>query len=302
MQNTVIFHTDMVLSDHMKTIIGCHISSAGGMWKVFDRAKVAEVDAIQTFAGSPQTWKPPEYSDDDVAKFMAEKEKTGFSGPMFIHAMYLIGLASENNAIRHGSINALTKALLIAEKFGFTGVITHSGSAGTRSFDEVLPVIKKTLTEILAGLPKNLKTKLFLENAAGQGAVIGSTMHELGEMLRSTFHDPRLAICIDTCHAFVSGYDIRTDEGIKKLSDEIEHEFGWERVGALHINDSKGDLGSHLDRHEIVGKGFLGLETFKKLLSYSKFSNLPWILETPDLKTELNEVPESLIKLMALVQ
>lgn len=280
---------------------GCHISSSGGMWKVFDRAKLAEVDAIQTFAGSPQTWKPPEYSEEDIAKFMAEKTKTGFSGPMFIHAMYLIGLASENNAIRHGSINALTKALLIAEKFGFTGVITHSGSAGTRSFEEVLPIINKTLTEILAGLPVNLNTKLFLENAAGQGAIIGSTMHELGEMLHSVDNDPRIGVCIDTCHAFVSGYDIRTDEGIKQLSDEIEKEFGWNRVGVLHVNDSKGDINSHLDRHEIIGKGYLGLDTFKKLLKHSQFSSVPWILETPDLKNELKEAPESLDVLRKLL-
>ncbi len=282
-------------------IIGCHISSGGGIWKVFERAQIAGADAIQTFAGSPQTWKPPEYSDEDVAKFTAEKQKAGFSGPMFIHAMYLIGLASENNAVRYGSIGALTKTLLNAEKLGFDGVITHSGSAGSRSFEEVLPVVQKSLQKILEGLPKDLKTKLYLENAAGQGAVLGDTMHELGEMLRSVDNDPRLGIAIDTCHAFVSGYDIRTDGGIKQLSDEIEKEFGWERVGALHINDSKGDINSHLDRHEIVGQGFLGIETFRKLMSHPQFSKLPWILETPDLKTELKEPPESLTTLRKLL-
>lgn len=282
-------------------IIGCHISSSGGIWKIFDRAKLAGAEALQTFAGSPQTWKPPEYSDDDVAKFKAEQAKHAFRGPMFIHAMYLIGLASENNNIRYGSIGALTKSLLNAERFGFNGVITHSGSAGAKSFEDVLPTVTKSLKKILEGLPKDLKTKLYLENAAGAGAIIGDTMHELGEMLRSVDNDPRVGIAIDTCHAFVSGYDIRTDAGIEQLASEIETKFGWERVGALHINDSKGDLGSHLDRHEIVGKGFLGIETFKKLAKRSEFSALPWILETPDLKTELKVPPESLVTLQSLI-
>lgn len=278
---------------------GCHISSAGGIWKVFDRAKVAGAECLQTFAGSPQTWKPPEYSDEDIAKFKEAHVASGIS-PLFIHAMYLINLASEQNNIRYGAIGALTKSLLVAERFGFDGVITHSGSAGTRTFEEALPTLRKSLEKILEGVPKDLKTKLYLENAAGAGAVVGDTMKELGDMIRSVDSDPRLGVAIDTCHAFVSGYDIRTDEGIAKLASEIEKEFGWERVDALHINDSKGDINSHLDRHEIVGQGFLGIETFKKLLKNPEFAKLPWILETPDLKTGLRAPPESLVTLRSL--
>lgn len=281
-------------------IVGCHISSAGGIYKVFERAKVAGAECLQTFVGSPQTWKVPEYPDEDVAKFKQAHKQAGID-PLFIHAMYLIGLASENNATRHGSIGVLTKAMLMAEKFGFAGVITHSGSAGAKSFDDVMPIVQKSLRKILDSLPSYIKAKLYLENAAGQGAIIGDTMHELGEMMRSVDSDPRLGIAIDTCHAFVSGYDIRTNEGIKKLSDEITQEFGWERVGALHVNDSKGDIGSHLDRHEVIGQGFLGLDTFKKLSQQPHFAKLPWILETPDLKTDLKEPPESLVTLQKLV-
>ncbi len=280
--------------------IGCHISSGGGIWKIFERANMAGAECIQTFAGSPQTWKPPEYSDDDVAKFKSEREKHP-AAPLFIHAMYLINLASEQNNIRYGAIGALTKSLLVAERFGFDGVITHSGSAGTRTFEEALPLLQKSLEKILEGVPKDMKTKLYLENAAGSGTIIGDTMKELGDMIRSVDSDPRLGVAIDTCHAFVSGYDIRTDEGIEKLAREIEQEFGWERVGALHINDSKGDINSHLDRHEIVGQGFLGIETFKKFLHHPQFSKLPFILETPDLKTEIKEPPESLRTLQSLV-
>lgn len=281
--------------------IGCHVSSAGKIWKVFERAKSAEAECLQTFAGSPQTWKPPEYSEEDIRVFREIREKNRDIGPIFIHAMYLINLASENNNIRYGSIGTLTTSLLVAQRFGFAGVITHSGSAGTRTFEEALPTVTKSLGKILEGVPHDLKAKLYLENAAGQGAIIGDTMHELGEMLRSVDSDPRLGICIDTCHAFVSGYDIRTDEGIKRLAYEIEKEFGWGRIGALHVNDSKGDLNSHLDRHEVVRKGFLGLETFKKLALHPQFSKLPWILETPDLKTDLKEPPQSLLALKSLL-
>ncbi len=280
--------------------IGCHISSAGNIWKVFERAKIAGAECLQTFAGSPQTWKPPVYLDEDIATFRDLHQKSGIS-PIFIHAMYLINLASDNNAGRHGAINALAKSLENAEKLGFDGVITHTGSHKGAGFEAVLPTLQKSLKQILEQLPANLKTKLYLENAAGSGGVIGGTIHELGEMIRAVDSDPRLGIAIDTCHAFVSGYDVRTDAGIAQLADEIEKEVGWDRVGALHINDSKGDIGSKLDRHEIIGNGFLGLETFKKFLHHPQFSKLPFILETPDLKSDLKEPPESLLKLRSLV-
>ncbi|MFA6081821.1 MAG: deoxyribonuclease IV [Patescibacteria group bacterium] len=281
--------------------IGCHISSAGGISKIFDRAKIADAECLQTFAGSPQTWKPAEYSDEDVEKFKTERVKNTNIGPLFIHAMYLINLASPNNQIRHGSINALVKSLMVAEKLGFDGVITHTGSAGSASFDDVLPTLQKSLGQILEQVPANLKTKLLLENAAGAGGIIGGSVSELSQMLKSVGLDERIGFCIDTCHAFVSGYDLRTDAGISRLATEIESDLGWNRLKAIHLNDSKGDLGSKKDRHEIVGKGYLGLESFKKILHHPQFSQIPMILETPDLKSDLTEPPESLVSIRSLM-
>jgi len=279
--------------------IGCHISSAGGLYKVFERAHNLGADCIQTFAGSPQIWKFPDYSDDDIEKFKAESDKYKI-GPVFFHSIYLINLASENNAIRHGSINSLIKSWQLAEKLGISGVITHTGSDNGRGFDVALPDVVKSLKSILDEMPNGTKSKLYLEIAAGAGGIIGDSIPEIGSILKSV-NDSRLGFALDTCHAFVAGYDLRSEAGIEKLASEIETEIGWEKLGAIHTNDSKGDLGSNKDRHEIIGQGFLGVEPFKALLRHPKFSQYPFILETPDLKSGTKIIPESLESLRKLL-
>lgn len=280
--------------------IGCHISSAGGIYKVFERAKNVGADCIQTFAGSPQVWKFPDYSDEDVTKFTSESTKNNI-GPIFFHSIYLINLASENEAIRHSGINSLIKTWQLAEKLGIAGVITHTGSDGGRGFEAALPLVRKSIEKILAEIPKDAKSKLFLEIAAGAGGIIGDSIKELGDIIKSVNSDSRIGFALDTCHAFVSGYDLRTDDGIEKLGTEIESEIGWDKLGAIHMNDSKGDLGSKKDRHEIIGQGYLGIETFNKFIHHPKFSQYPLILETPDLKPDNKVVPESLEKIRLLI-
>jgi deoxyribonuclease-4 len=280
--------------------IGCHISSAGGLYKVFERAKNLSADCIQTFAGSPQVWKFPDYSDADIEKFKSESAKYNI-GPIFFHSIYLINLASENEAIRHGGINSLIKTWQLAEKLGIAGVITHTGSDGGRGFEAALPMVKKSVEQILAEIPKDSKSKLFLEIAAGAGGIIGDSVKELGDIIKSVDSDNRIGFALDTCHAFVSGYDLRLGAGIDRLATEIETEIGWDRLGAIHVNDSKGDLGSKKDRHEVIGQGFLGLETFRNLLHHPRFSQYPFILETPDIKSDAKAVPESLESLRKLV-
>jgi deoxyribonuclease-4 len=280
--------------------VGCHISSAGGIYKVFERAKNVGAECIQTFAGSPQVWKFPNYSDEDIAKFKVESAKYNI-GPVFFHSIYLINLASENNAIRHGAINSLIKTWQLAEQLGIAGVITHTGSDNGRGFEVALPMVKHSLEQIMTEIPKEAKSKLFLEIAAGAGGIIGDSIKELGDIIKSVDSDERIGFALDTCHAFVSGYDLRVDEGINRLASEIESEIGWERLGAIHLNDSKGDLGSKKDRHEVVGQGYLGIETFNNLLHHRKFSQYPLILETPDIKSDVRDVPESLLIVKGMV-
>ena len=133
--------------------VGCHISSAGGIYKVFERAKNVGAECIQTFAGSPQVWKFPNYSDEDIAKFKVESAKYNI-GPVFFHSIYLINLASENNAIRHGAINSLIKTWQLAEQLGIAGVITHTGSDNGRGFEVALPMVKHSLEQIMTEIPK----------------------------------------------------------------------------------------------------------------------------------------------------
>lgn len=281
--------------------IGCHISSAGGLYKVFERANNIGADCIQTFAGSPQVWKFPEYTESDVEKFKSEMAKYKI-GPVYFHSIYLINLASENNAIRHGGINSLIKTWQLAEKLGIAGVITHTGSDNGQGFEPALPMVQKSLNQVLAEIPTDAKSKLFLEIAAGAGGIMGDSIKELGDIIKSVNSDKRIGFALDTCHAFVSGYDIRSDEGIDRLASEIETEIGWDRLGAIHLNDSKGDLGSKKDRHEIIGKGFIGIEPFKMFIRHPKFSGCPFILETPDLKTDNKNVPESLTTIKSLIE
>jgi deoxyribonuclease-4 len=280
--------------------IGCHVSSAGGLFKIFERAKNIGAECIQTFAGSPQVWKFPNYSSEDINRFKTESDKYKI-GPIFFHSIYLINLASENNAIRHGAINSLINTWQLAEKLGVAGVITHTGSDNGRGFDAALPMVKKSLEQVIAEIPADAKSKLYLEIAAGAGGIIGDSIKELGDIIKAVDSDARIGFALDTCHAFVSGYDLRSGAGIDRLATEIETEIGWDRLGAIHLNDSKGDLGSKKDRHEIIGQGYLGIETFKKLLRHPKFSEYPLILETPDIKLDKQVVPESLLIVKGMV-
>lgn len=257
--------------------IGAHVSSAGGADKVFERARAIEAEAVQLFISAPQQWKLPNYPDDLVERFRAAK--TAANIPAFFHGVYLVNLGSQNPEIHEKSVASLTSYLAAADRMDVRGTIFHVGSHLGAGFDALVPQICGLMRQSLEASPG--ESLLIMENNAGQGAGIGTTFKELGTLLRGLDNDPRIAICLDTCHAFAMGYDLRTREGCEIAMEEFDREIGFERLVAVHANDSKTELGKVRDRHENIGDGFIGYDGFANVLGHRAFANVTMFLEVP---------------------
>lgn len=258
--------------------IGAHVSSAGGPLKSFERASAIGAEAVQLFISAPQQWKAPNIPADMVTAFNEAREAAGL--PIFFHGVYLINLASQDEALQSRSVDSLVQYLDWGSALGAEGTIFHVGSHLGRGLDDACV---EQISGLLRSVLDRSKTssKLILECNAGQGGCIGGTFSELGLLIREAGGDPRLAVCIDTCHAFAMGYDIRSDDGVGRAMEEFEREVGGERLVAVHANDSKQPLGGLRDRHENIGDGFIGLDGFAAVMRHRAFGDLPFLLEVP---------------------
>jgi deoxyribonuclease-4 len=257
--------------------IGAHVSAAGGLSKVTARAQTIGAETIQIFASPPQGFAPPAHDDQAIEEFNTKTQEAAIS-PVFIHAIYLINLASSRPELLSRSISSLTEALRFAAKIRSAGVIYHTGSAGTASFKEVSHQITRAMGKILSDTPS--ETKLIVENSAGQGGTVGAKFSEIGSMISDLASD-RVACCLDTQHAFATGYDLSRKDGITRMLTEWDKEIGLDKMICLHVNDSKVACGSGRDRHENIGQGLIGDAGFKLLRAQPELSSLPWILEVP---------------------
>ncbi|MDO8452482.1 MAG: deoxyribonuclease IV [bacterium] len=258
-------------------LIGAHVSIAGNLLKAVTKAKDIGANCIQIFSSPPQSWTGPKFSEDTLNEFRASLEKENIS-PVFVHALYLINLASDNSFLRKSSITALKEDLNFASLIGARGVIFHLGShplgwSGSKR-EELMDSFKRVLEDV----PDNVS--LLVENVAGGGTKLGSTFAQLGEM-KNDINDPHLGFCIDTAHTFESGYDMRTKENVDDMVDLLNQTVGAQNVLAIHCNDSKTDLSSHNDRHENIGEGKIRIEGFRALLNHRLMKDKPFILETP---------------------
>ncbi len=256
--------------------VGGHVK--GGVQGGVAHAREIGAETIQIFAGSPQTWRAPNHSDAAVAAFrdgVAEYDL----GPVFVHGVYIANLASPKPATRHMSVAAVAGHLEWANRLGAAGLIIHPGSAGSEPLDEALERVVKGVGRALAQVDG--PAQLLLECCAGQGATIGRTFAELQYVIHALDDDPRLGWVLDTCHAFNAGYDLTTEEGFAAMVAEIESTVGFERLAAIHANDSKTPLGKQVDRHENIGEGYIGDEAFARLLHHPGFADVPQILEVP---------------------
>lgn len=264
--------------------VGAHVSSSGGLFNVIDRAIAIEAEACQVFVSAPQTWRPARHTEDALAQFRARRAETGF-GQVWIHNIYLANLASDDPLMVEKSIASVVNAMTVGAAIGADGIVLHTGSHKGLGLEAVLDRVVESLRRILKASPEG--PTLALETMAGQGGTIGTKFSDLGTLLRAV-DSPRLATCLDTCHSFAAGYDIRTREGLEIALAEYDREIGLHRLAVVHANDSKTPLGGFRDRHENIGDGYLGVEAFELLMAHPAFQGKAFLLEVPGYPTEKN--------------
>ncbi|MGA9874510.1 MAG: deoxyribonuclease IV [Solirubrobacteraceae bacterium] len=258
-------------------LIGAHVSPAGGLPNAIQRGVERDCRAIQIFNQSPRMWRPTAYKAEDVEAFREAMASSPIDA-VLIHAVYLLNCASEDPEIRKKSLASLTQSLRVGHDIGACGVVLHPGSAKT---GDPVAAVKRAGETIREALAESERCPLHLENTAGAGGTLGRSIDELSSLLDRAGGGERLGLCLDSCHLFASGYDIRTPAGMDALTTEIDQKIGLDRVGSLHLNDSQTPLGSNRDRHANVGQGELGEEGCKAFLASPVLQELPCILETP---------------------
>lgn len=258
--------------------IGAHVSAAGGPHKVFENAALIGAQALQFFGASPQQWAAKLPGDKDVEAFQAAWKQSEVT-QVYLHAAYLVNLASINEMLRARSILNLTQHLKIAQLFGAQGLVFHIGSGREQTREDAITKTIDAMKTVLANAPG--ETLLIMENAAGGGEKIGVQPQEFGVIMRE-LADARVRVCIDTAHAFEAGIiEEYSPEGIRAMLEAWDKEVGLGNVAVLHVNDSKTPSGSRHDRHENLGEGHIGLEGFVNLARETVLYDKAWILEVP---------------------
>lgn len=298
-------------------ILGAHMSIAGGVYRAVERAAEVGCDCVQIFTGSPSQWSvtavrtkakaaarasrlssgrsPPSLSDgsapivqgkwtakpigdDEAERFRAALAATGVSHPA-AHDSYLINLASPDDDLWDRSIAAFVVELLRADRLGVPFVVAHPGAHLSASEEEGIERIVAGLDEVHRRTP-NVRTRCLLETTAGQGTCLGHRFEHLGAIVAGVKQPDRLGVCVDTCHVFAAGYPLSPKRDYLATFRALDKAVGVEQVHAFHVNDSKRELGSRVDRHEHIGRGKIGLEAFRLLLNDRRFRHTPMYLET----------------------
>jgi len=262
--------------------LGCHVSASGGLDKALERGEALGVNTIQVHASPPQKWNVKPFPKGIEARYL-DKKKTSIVEKVFFHAIYLINLASADQAKIEFAKLSLINDLDFNSRIEGDGVIFHVGSMKDQLDNEAgLRQVAETINEILAA-SKN-KARLLLEVAAGSGKIIGSKLEELRFIYDLIKEQARVGFALDTQHMFASGYDLK--DHLNQVIEEVDKIFTLDKVWAIHLNDSMTELNSKKDRHQNLGDGLIGNDSLSALLHHPKLSNIPFILETPDLKTE----------------
>jgi len=257
-------------------LYGAHVSSAGGISTAIDRAEELGCDAVQIFTQSPQMWKPTVHSDEQVARFRERREEAGIEA-VVCHALYLVNLAGADKELHRKSVIAMRASMETAAAIGADGVVFHVGShlgkglaAGYR---RAVPALRRLL-ELT-----DERLWLVLENSAGAGGTMGRSVDELATFVDRLDRHPRLGICLDSCHWFVSGVDVTDPDALDEALAGLDSAIGLDRLRCLHVNDADAPLGSNRDRHASLGLGVMkdGIGTF---VAHPAFETLPAILET----------------------
>ncbi|MHA1144797.1 MAG: deoxyribonuclease IV [Candidatus Helarchaeota archaeon] len=278
--------------------LGAHMMITGGLWKAIERGEQINCESIQIFTKSNRSWKSKPISEEEREKFLAKKNQTTIH-PIFVHASYLINLATLDEEKYKKSFDGMIDELQRAEKIGLPWVVLHPGSHLGVGIQKGMNRIAKSINGIHERT-EGLKVKILLENVAGQGTNIGRKFEELQGIIKKVTEADRLGICFDTCHAFAGGHDFRNEKRYEALWEEFDSIIGLDKLLAFHLNDSMGAIGSRKDRHAHIGQGKIGLNAFKLLLNDKRFKDHPGVLETPKDK-EMTEDVRNLKVLRGLI-
>ncbi len=258
------------------TRVGFHLSIAGGLPRVFDRARALGCTTFQIFTSNPRSWRARPISDEEASAFLERARASGID-TYFAHMPYLANLCA-SEPLYSRSIAMLERELARCALLGVRGLVVHVGKLRGRDYGEGVRLIARAIDAALSAVEGVF---LLLENTAGQGTEVGSRLEELFHILCEVKREDRVGICLDTAHAFQAGYPIHTEEGLDAFVDRFSELFGNDRLMLVHLNDSKTPLGSRVDRHWHIGEGEIGEDGFRTILSHPLIRSTPLVMETP---------------------
>ncbi len=272
----------------MEHLLGAHTSIAGGVSKSVERAEKLNFTAMQIFTKNNNRWNAKPLEEDEIKRF---KSLLSESNIKFVvaHDSYLINLCAKDKTILHKSIEAFIEELQRCELLGIPHLNFHPGAHGGMGEEEGIKIIAESLNTAHQRT-KNFKVKSMIELTAGQGTALGYKFEQIASIIELVEDKDRISVCIDTAHIFAAGYDIREPESYEKVISEFDSIIGLNLLKCFHINDSKKELGSRVDRHEHIGKGYIGLNGFRNLMNDERLKHIPKILETPKGKEQKEDI------------
>ncbi len=280
--------------------LGAHVGISAGLDEAVRTGIRIGCESIQIFSKSPQMWAGAAIPEESAAAFRAAVASEGLKAPT-VHHGYLANLASPKKATLGRSRKAFLDELQRAELLGVQNIIFHPGASLDGGPEAGVTTLVASLDAAFRAVPHG-RVRVLLENSAGQGTSIGSTFEQLAEVLGRLAEPARAGVAIDTCHLFASGVDFRTESDYGAMVDRLSSTVGLPNVRAFHLNDAKADLGSHLDRHENIGKGFLGVEGFRRLVNDGRWAEVPGYLETPLTEDDYAAYVQDLATLRGLIR
>jgi len=267
-----------MLTGALSFTVGAHLSIAGAIYESINRAVSLECDCLQIFSRNPRSWRAKALDEEDATEFRRRRQTAGLN-PVVVHVPYLINLCSSEPGLYERSVSEFTADLGRAARIGADYFVSHVGSHKGAGQAAGLNQIASALHTILSDDPRTVL--VLLENTSGSANSLGHRFEQLGDIIAAADRPGRLGLCLDTAHAFQAGYDVSSPDGLDRTLDELDRRVGLERLKIIHANDSKTRLGSHHDRHEHIGRGYIGLEGFRTIVNHPLLRSLPFILETP---------------------
>ncbi len=261
--------------------IGVHVGTAGGNWTAVNRAREAGANTFQIFSSSPRMWRAADIKPADAKKMRELRAEHGI-GPVAIHASYLINLCSQTEAVRVNSIAGFRGEVERALALGAEYLVLHPGSWKGLTREEGLRLAAESIEQAIAGIAwQGADFRILIENTAGAEFSLGGKLEQVAELVDRLRPCAPMGVCLDTCHVHVAGYDIVSEDGYIETMKLVQSTVGFDAVKVWHCNDAKAAMGSKLDRHEHIGEGTIGAETFRRLLHDERFAHCAFIAETP---------------------